>query len=282
MSMTALVSAFARAYHAQREGAKIYCDSYARALLTEAEYREISTHMAEGVSFFDSDFQGNSAAALRRVMDGYLSPTPLARAAFAAQELANSHATQLLLLGAGYDTLSLNSTTSVVFEVDRPDVLADKRVRLEHLPIPNPARYVPADLSQPDWTDALIMQGFDPIQCTFCTAMGLVYYLTAEGTERLFERLSGVLSCGSRIALDLPTVQQNLQRTLAAGAGEPMQTVIARSDLETLALRCGLHLREYLTPADIQERFFAPYNAETPGAPMYAPLDVAYAMLEKA
>lgn len=282
MSMTALVSAFARAYHAQREGTKIYCDSYARALLTDGEYQQIATQMSAGVSFFDPAFQGNGTAALRRVMDGYLSPTPLARAAYGAQALADSQATQLLVLGAGYDTLGLNGTVPVVFEVDRPEVLADKQARLERLPIPNCTRYVPADLAQPDWTETLTAQGFDPAQRTFCTAMGLVYYLTAVETEQLFARLSGILAIGSQIALDVPTVQQKLQRTLAAGAGEPMKAALSRQELEALAAHCGFCLREYLLPADIQARFFDPYNAASPDAPMYAPPDVAYALLEKA
>ena len=109
MSMTALVSAFARAYHAGREGAKIFEDRYARRLLSDEEYGQIGAHMAAGVSFFDPAFQGDADTALRRVMDGYLSPTPLARAAFAAEELARSGTAQVLSLAAGYDTVGYDS-----------------------------------------------------------------------------------------------------------------------------------------------------------------------------
>lgn len=101
MSMTALVSAFARAYHAGREGAKIFDDKYARLLLSTEEHEQIGAHMASGVSFFDPAFRGDAGDALRRVMDGYLSPTPLARAAFAAEELSRSGAAQVLSLAAG-------------------------------------------------------------------------------------------------------------------------------------------------------------------------------------
>lgn len=41
MSMTALVSAFARAYHTRREGAKIFDDKYARLLLSTEEHGQI-------------------------------------------------------------------------------------------------------------------------------------------------------------------------------------------------------------------------------------------------
>ena len=41
MSMTALVSAFAWAYHTRREGAKIFDDKYARLLLSTEEHEQI-------------------------------------------------------------------------------------------------------------------------------------------------------------------------------------------------------------------------------------------------
>ena len=52
MSMTALVSAFARAYHTRCEGAKIFDDKYARLLLSTEEHEQIGAHMASGVSHF--------------------------------------------------------------------------------------------------------------------------------------------------------------------------------------------------------------------------------------
>lgn len=64
MSMTALVSAFARAYHTRREGAKIFDDKYARLLLSTGEHEQIGAHMASGVSFFDPAFRGDAGDAL--------------------------------------------------------------------------------------------------------------------------------------------------------------------------------------------------------------------------
>ena len=64
MSMTALVSAFARAYHTRREGAKIFDDKYARLLLSTEEHEQIGAHMASGVSFFDPAFRGDAGDAL--------------------------------------------------------------------------------------------------------------------------------------------------------------------------------------------------------------------------
>lgn len=282
MSMTALVSAFARAYHTGHEGAKIYDDRYARRLLTDEEYDKIAIHMAAGVSFFDPGFQGKADTALRRVMEGFLSPTPLARAAFAAEEMARSGAEQVLSLAAGYDTMGYDSGLPV-FELDRPEVLADKQARLLRAGIAaEKVHFVPADLSQPDWPTVLRAAAFDAAERTFCAVMGLSYYLTAAEMERLLASLSDLLSAGSRIVLDVPTAVQAIQGTLAAGAGETMRAVYDRDLLEAMADRCGLRASTWLTPQDIQARFFAPYNAEHPGYPMYAPRDVAYAVLTKA
>lgn len=242
MSMTALVSAFARAYHTRREGAKIFDDKYARLLLSTEEYGQIGAHMAAGVSFFDPAFRGDAGDALRRVMDGYLSPTPLARAAFAAEELARLRRADLM-------TAALH--------------------------------FVPADLSRPGWAAQVTAAAFDKERPTFCAVMGLSYYLTEEEMALLLRETSSLLSHGSRVVLDVPIAAQRCQGALTAQAGEAMKAVYDRDALERMAQSCGLHLASYLTPEDIQSRFFAPYNCRAE-APMYAPQDVAYCVLEQA
>ena len=94
--------------------------------------------------------------------------------------------------------------------------------------------------------------------------------------------LSSLLAVGNRIALDIPIASQAIQGTLAAGTGEPMKAVYDCAALETMAAHSGLRLKRYLTPQDIQARFFDPYNSKTPEYPMYAPGDAALCLLEKA
>ena len=281
MSMTALVSAFARAYHTQREGTKIFDDKYASLLLSNEEYGQIGAHMAAGVSFFDPSFRGGADDALRRVMDGYLSPTPLARAAFAAEELARSGAAQILSLAAGYDTVGYDSGLPV-FETDKPEVLVDKQARLHRADLMTAAlHFVPTDLSQPGWAAQVTAAGFDKERPTFCAVMGLSYYLTEEEMALLLRETSSLLSRGSRVVLDIPIAAQRCQGALAAKAGEAMKTVYDKAKLERTTRSCGLRLASYLMPQDIQARFFDPYNAEAKGCPMYAPADVAYCVLTR-
>lgn len=142
-SMTALVSAFARAYHAAHNTVKIFDDPLAQRLLTDAEYAAVSAHMADGSSFFAPSFAGSRDDALRLVVDRFLSPAPLARAAFteeALRDAAADGAAQYLLFGAGYDTFAYRqpdwAARLQIFELDRPAMLADKQARLARAGLP--------------------------------------------------------------------------------------------------------------------------------------------------
>lgn len=106
-SMTALVSAFSRAYHFKNNAVRIFEDSIAGKLLSQAEYQQIADHMSRGISFFDPSFSGSKEEALKWITDQYLSPSPLGRAAFAETALKNAvriGAKQYLIFGAGYDS----------------------------------------------------------------------------------------------------------------------------------------------------------------------------------
>ena len=51
-NMTALVSAFARAYHYINNDAWVFADPYAEKMLTDEENASISQNMSQGISFF--------------------------------------------------------------------------------------------------------------------------------------------------------------------------------------------------------------------------------------
>jgi len=187
MSMTALVSAFARAYHAQHAAERVFDDGVARSLLTQEEYDGIAQSMAGGIAFFDPAFAGGAGEALRFVVDEYLAPSPVGRAAFAERALETAvrlGARQYALLGAGYDTFAYRKPAWArnlqIFELDRPSVLADKRARLERagIALPDGLHFIPADLAREGWAGGLAgSPAFDPSRITFCSLLGLTYYL---------------------------------------------------------------------------------------------------------
>ncbi len=82
-SMTAMASAFARWYHAEHNGVKIFDDTLAGQILSPEEKERIAAAMSGGIGFFRPAFRGTDAEALRWVVDHQLSPPPLGRAAFA-------------------------------------------------------------------------------------------------------------------------------------------------------------------------------------------------------
>lgn len=285
-SMTALVSAFARAYHHRHCGEKVFDDPLAADLLGEADYEEIARSMSQGISFFCPGFSGPPEEALRWVVDRQLAPTPLARAAFAEETLARAAALgaqQYLLLGAGYDTFAYRQPSWAeplsIFELDRPAVLRDKLSRLDRAGIllPSNLRLVQADLAGPEWTGALKAAGFRPGAAAFCTLLGLIYYLTEEAFDGLLAALSPLLSPGSSLAFDLPVDppagaggREAVQERLAQGAGEAMKARYTPAGLEALLARHGFLLYERLTAPALTERYFASYNRSNPAHPMTA------------
>ncbi len=85
--MTALVSAFSRAYHSIHNTEKVFDDYLAKDILTQSEYEQIASNMSKGIKFFNPSFEGTQDEALRWIVDNQLSPSPLGRAAFAERSL---------------------------------------------------------------------------------------------------------------------------------------------------------------------------------------------------
>ena len=107
-------------------------------------------------------------------------------------------ARQVVLLGAGLDTRAFRldlPRDAVVYELDRPDVLAFKRAVLNERGARPKAisRWIAMDLRQ-DWASALLAAGFSPAIPTVWLAEGLLLYLPAAAERELMatiDRLTG-------------------------------------------------------------------------------------------
>lgn len=292
-SMTARMCLFARAYHAETYGIKVFDDSLARRLLTDEEYRQMAGYLVQGISFFAPDFQGTAEEALAHVVNSQLSPSPLGRGAFAETSLERAAAIgarQYVLLGAGYDTFACRQPAWAkalrIFEVDHPATAADKQRRLEQAGLvpPENVRYVSADLAQPHWQDALLRcPGFSSEAISFCSLLGLVYYLPRQAFDALLAALAKLFPEGSSLVFDYPVRQtagsrDQKQAQLAAAAGEPMQDGWSYTEMEATLAKHGFLIYEHLTPQDITARFFAPFNRVHPDHPLSAPEGVSYCL----
>lgn len=299
-SFTALISAFARAYHAEHNVVKIFDDRLARELLTDEEYMNISSNMSQGIAFFLPEFSGSQEEALRAIVDIQLSPSPLGRAAFAEQALKNAAllgARQYLIFAAGYDTFAYRQPEWAdklqIFEIDHPATWEDKQLRISALckEQPSNVHYIPADFLEPDWQKGVVASpAFDPDQISFCSLLGISYYLPKEAFKQLLSAIIMLLPSGSSIVFDYPDeltfTPQAGERTqkqvmLAAQSGEPMQASYSCQELEQMLEELNLLVYQHLTPAEITGQLFQEYNDSQPAHPITAFDNVNYCLAVK-
>ena len=291
IGMTARVSAFARAQHAHNRD-WVYCDPLAEKLLTPSESQEIAASMAQGIGFFCPGFQGTPEEALRWIVEHQLAPSPLGRAAFAESELEQSGAQQYLILAAGLDSFGLRQPDWArgmdIFELDLPGPSRDKRAHIAAagLIAPENLHFLEGNLADASAMVALRAHpAFDPGKSSFCSLLGIVYYLQADDFAALLKSIAEVLAPGSRIAMDYPardaSAQFDRQSALAKGAGEAMQAAYTRREMEELLNQAGFRVERDLNPAEITDTYFAPYNERNPDHPIFAAESVNYCLAER-
>ena len=285
-NLTAKVSCFARAYHCKNSAVPIFADTAAEKLLG-AEYGQIAQSMTQGIGFFLPDYHGGAEEGLRLIVDRQLSPSVLGRSAFCERSLKNEQrlgCRQYVLFAAGYDTFAVrNQDASLhVFELDLPDVLADKESRVRQAGLASNAVFVPCDLSDTSWKDRLIAGGFERGAKAFGSLLGISYYLDKEAFQRFLKGLNGVFCEGSAICFDYPLLEESAEtranRALAQGAGEQMKARYTEREMEALLAACGFPLYEHLDHTEMTRRFFAEHNAACPAHRMEAPKGVCYAL----
>ena len=95
-NMTALMSAFARAYHTEHNEITMYSDPLAHRILGEEDYTAIARNIVGGIKFFEPNFSGTDDEALRAAVEKRLAPGPLVIALRCAE-----HAFPGAQIGAG-------------------------------------------------------------------------------------------------------------------------------------------------------------------------------------
>ncbi len=299
-SMTALISAFSRAYHHENNEVKIFDDCVARLLLTDEEYSQISNSMSGGIDFFNPSFVGTTDDALRWIVDNQLSPTPLGRAAFAEKALQNAvsiGARQYLILGAGYDTFAYRQPSWAdklqIFELDLPATAGDKKSRLyaAKITIPDNVHYIATDFTK-GYLQMQLNQNavFNSNLISFCSILGVAYYLSRQAFESLISILGSTLSKGSAIVFDYPDENSYTEKAgerakkqalLAGVANEKMLASYSYKDMVKLLSAYGFLIYEHLTPFEVTEQYFKAYNNANPSHLITAFDNVNYCLAVK-
>ena len=271
-SITALMSSFGRAFHAENEEHPVFADYLAKELMTPEEYATVQSYLLGGAQFFEPEidpaaFQPKEL--LRRLVNVHIAPSPLCRTAYTEQALKTAVLTgtkQYVILGAGLDTFAFQETEFLskyqVFEVDHPLTQADKQERITRAgwTIPDNLAFVPVDFTKDSLAERLIAAGFDPSAKSFFSWLGVTYYLSAEAIDTMLSALSSICADGSTLVFDYPdenffdAPEKRVQNTImmAKAGGEPMKTALSYSELEKLLAKHGFLIYELLTPDDIQ------------------------------
>ncbi|GIH20862.1 class I SAM-dependent methyltransferase [Rugosimonospora africana] len=275
-SRTAEHVALFRALESSRRRDRLFDDPYAARFLSP-RYRLVASLArvpALGRRFeryIDTHWSGGprgSAVVRTRLIDDLLT------------EALAGGATQIVLLGAGYDSRAYRipaAAAATVFEVDHPATQAAKR-RL----IGASARqisFVPADLLHDDLDTELGRAGFRHGVRTVVIWEGVTNYLTAGAVDATLRFLAGATGAGSRIiftyvdraALDGSRRFDGLAKWQAAvrDAGEPWTFGFDPAELPGYLAERGLTLTTDLSTRDAAARYLTPLGRDEPTASFY-------------
>ena len=278
ISVTALVTAFSRAYHSEHDSPKIFDDFLAPKLFTPEEYAYLRQSLAKSLDFFDPELAAtgpDEAAALARVIQIQNGPVTLGRSRYTEDCLEaaiKQGVQQYVILGAGLDTFAFRRPDLLkqlaVFEVDHPATQTGKQQRIARLgfEIPRQLHFVPVDFSSDNLETALRQSGYDPQKTSFFSWLGVTLYLTRRAVCDTLQSIARIASPGSSIIFDyldtdafIPERTEKsvqLMQEVVRRAGEPVKTGFDPETFGGFLAEFGFNLTENLGPSDIETLYF--------------------------
>jgi methyltransferase (TIGR00027 family) len=199
------------------------------------------------------------------------------RSAFAEAKLAESveqrGASQLVVLGAGFDTFAYRNPSGDrlrVFEVDHPATQEWKRERLAAvgIEVPRWLTFVGCDFEREAFGDRLASCGFDPAARSFVFWLGVSMYLTAGAIDATLAAVAGWPG-GGEIVFDYAEASpegmtergraaRDALAARVAAAGEPFTEGLHPVVLHARLAELGYVEVGDLGPVDLAERFLGP------------------------
>jgi methyltransferase (TIGR00027 family) len=201
----------------------------------------------------------------------------VSRSAFAEAKLAEAveqrGASQLVVLGAGFDTFAYRNPFGErlrVFEVDHPATQAWKRERLAAMDIAqsNWPIFVGVDFERESFAERLAESGFEASQRTFVFWLGVSMYLTAATVDATLASVAGWTG-GGEVVFDyaepppeqMPDEARAIREALSArvaAIGEPFLSALVPETLHPRLRELGYAEIEDLGPLDLAARFLGP------------------------
>ncbi len=116
---------------------------------------------------------------------------------------------QVVLVAAGMDARAFRLSwpdRTVLYELDRPEVLAAKQQALDHEQAAPRCTRIPVDCDLTDrWAPPLLAAGYQPDQPAVILAQGLLMYLTEPDVHRLLDQITRLSCAGGVFGADLPS-----------------------------------------------------------------------------
>ncbi|MEH7075865.1 class I SAM-dependent methyltransferase [Neobacillus drentensis] len=277
-SLTALVSCFARGYHASTSGEPIFNDFVAHSLLKEEEKQVIASKWANAIGFFDQDICETLETfdeKLQWVMNNQTIPQLVSRARYAEDGLKDAIRRgfkQYVILGAGFDTFALRQEKLpedfMIFEVDHPATQAFKINRFQEvgMEFPTNVKFIPVDFKSNSLRDELKKSGFDEQKYSYFSLLGVAMYLAKKDFYQLLTSVAEMSMNGSSFIFDYlddnafnektASTKLTQMRQITARTGEPMITGFDPFELDLELQDYNMLLYENLSPANIEDLYF--------------------------
>ena len=229
-------------------------DPTARVFLNEKTQRSLA-----GLERAFRDGTGGFRLEFTRVMADLMALRTTAIDAAVRDAIAGG-ATQLVILGAGYDGRAwrMSELAGVgVFEVDHPATQGDKRARLAELPPRVRAvSFVPIDFEREPLGPALDSAGHDPTAPTCWIWEGVVMYLTRDAMRATLSDVVARSAMGSTMIVNYHTVNRRLlARLMFRLLGEPMISHWSPEEMAAELRSAGFAVRDDSGMADWNARF---------------------------
>lgn len=275
-SLSAMTTAYIRAYHAMHDTPKIFDDFLAYRLIPQEVRELIEQGLTRDKQFNDPERTASLSDQTTNFASLMQATNVLSRARYtedALEKIVRQRVKQYVILGAGMDTFAFRRPEMMklleVFEVDHPTTQNFKLLRLAELGWEHPAQlhFIPIDFTKENLATALIRSSaYDPNVKSFFSWLGVTMYLTRDEVFSTLRSITDIAPKGSAIVFDYfdtdafihekssPKMQK--KQKVFQKLGEKMITGFNPSTLAEDIASLGLSLYENLGPANIEERYF--------------------------
>lgn len=295
ISLTAIMTAYMRAYHAMNDTPKVFDDFLAYRFLPEERRAIIEQGLLRALQFNNIDLTTllpDQMAAITGKLQSMGASNVLSRSSYTEKNLEKAvqlGMKQYVILGAGMDTFAFRCLELVeqlqVFEVDHPAMQAFKRHRLVELGWQKPLQlhFVPVDFTQDNLAASLVQSSFDPNAKSFFSWLGVTMYLTRDEVFETLSAITQIAPAGSMVIFDYLNTEvpgqaaSRVRTSLAQQVKEPIKSGFDPSTLALDIARLGLRLHENLNQADIEKLYF---HGRTDGYHATKNGHLAYAFVE--